>query len=172
MPRPPRWSDALFIPALFAALKLVLHAFAAPNWGYFRDELYYIACAKHLAWGYVDQPPLSIALLALQRALLGDSLLALRTLPALAGAGTVLLTGMLVRALGGGRFAQAVACLCALLPPVYLVVDHFFSMNALDTFLWTLAALLLRARPRRRAPARLAGARRWWWDWGCSTSGA
>jgi hypothetical protein len=136
-------SDALVVPLAFAAIKLILHALAATHWGYFRDELYYIACSKHLAWGYVDQPPLSIALLALQRALLGDSLWALRTLPALAGAGTVLLTGMLVRALGGGRSAQAVACTCAVLPPVYLAVDHFFSMNAFDTFLWTLSALLL-----------------------------
>jgi dolichyl-phosphate-mannose-protein mannosyltransferase len=143
MTRRPLAFDALAIPSAFAALKLILHALAATRFGYFRDELYYIACAKRLAWGYVDQPPLSIALLAVQRALLGDSLWALRTLPALAGAGTVLLTGMLVRALGGGRFAQAVACLCVVLAPVYLVVDHFFSMNAFDTFFWTLAALLL-----------------------------
>jgi hypothetical protein len=143
MDRRPSWLDALAVPLLFAAIKLVLHAIAAPNWGYFRDELYYIACAKHLAWGYVDHPPLSIALLALQRAVLGDSLWALRTLPALAGATTIVLTGLLVRALGGGRFAQAVACLCALLAPVYLAVDHFYSMNTYDPLLWTLAALLL-----------------------------
>jgi hypothetical protein len=139
----PSFPDGLVIPLAFAAVKLLLHALAAANWGYFRDELYYIACSRHLAWGYVDHPPLSIALLAIQRAVLGDSLLALRTLPALAGAGTVLLAGLLARALGGGRFAQAVACLCALLPPVYLAVDHFFSMNAFDTFLWALAALML-----------------------------
>jgi hypothetical protein len=42
--------DTLAVPLVFAAIKLVLHAFAAPNWGYFRDELYYIACSKHLAW--------------------------------------------------------------------------------------------------------------------------
>jgi hypothetical protein len=143
MVRRPLLPGALAVPLGFAALKLVLHALAVTHYGYFRDELYYIACAKHLAWGYVDQPPFSIALLALNRTLLGDSLLALRWLPALAGAGTVLITGLLVRELGGGRFAQALACLCAVLPPVWLAVDHFFSMNAFDTFFWSLAALLL-----------------------------
>jgi hypothetical protein len=141
----------LAVPLAFAALKLVLHALAIGNYGYFRDELYYIACSKHLAMGYVDQPPLSIALLALNRAALGDSLAALRWLPALAGAGTVFVTGLLVSRLGGGRYAQALACLCALLPPVWLAVDHYFSMNAFDTLFWTLAALLLLmaiARPR------------------------
>jgi hypothetical protein len=143
----------LAIPLAFAGLKLTLHALAITHYGYFRDELYYIACSKHLAWGYVDQPPLSIALLAVARAVLGDSLWAIRALPALSGAGTVLLVGLLVRDLGGGRFAQALACLAALIPPVWLAVDHFFSMNAFDTFFWTLAAwLLLRAlaadRPR------------------------
>ncbi len=136
-------SSVLAVPLAFAALKLVLHTLAATNYGYFRDELYYIACSKHLAWGYVDQPPLSIALLALNRLLLGDSLLALRWLPAMAGAGTVLVTGLLVRALGGGRFAQVFSCLCAVLVPLWLTIDHFFSMNAFDTFFWSLAALLL-----------------------------
>jgi len=136
-------ADALAVPLAFALLKLALHALAITHYGYFRDELYYLACARHLAWGYVDQPPFSIALLALNRAVLGDSLVALRWLPALSGAATVVMTGMLVRQLGGGRFAQALACLCAVLPPVWLAVDHFFSMNAFDTFFWTLAALLL-----------------------------
>ncbi len=146
-------TDALAIPLAFAALKLALHALAITHYGWFRDELYYLACSRHLAWGYVDHPPLSIALLALVRGTLGDSLWAVRALPALAGAGTVVFTGLLVRELGGGRFAQALACFAAVLPPVWLAVDHFFSMNALDTLFWTVAAwLLLRAldggRPR------------------------
>jgi hypothetical protein len=75
-------------------------------YGYFRDELYYIACSEHLAWGYVDQPPLSIALLAASRFAFGDALPFLRLLPALAGVATVLLAGLMARELGGGRFAQ------------------------------------------------------------------
>jgi hypothetical protein len=146
MLRRPLLASALVVPLVFVGLKLLLHALAASNYGYFRDELYYIACSKHLAWGYVDQPPFSIGVLAGVRALLGDSLAALRLLPALAGAATILLTGLIVRDLGGGRFAQAIACLCALLAPVWLAVDHFYSMNAFDTLFWSLSAwLLLRA---------------------------
>ena len=62
---------------MVVALGLVaLHATALARYGWFRDELYYVACAQHLAWGYVDQPPLSIAVLALVRALFGDAWLA------------------------------------------------------------------------------------------------
>jgi hypothetical protein len=136
----------LTIPLAFAGVKLLLQALAITNYGYFRDELYYIACSKRLAWGYVDQPPFSIAVLAAVTAVLGDSLVAVRAVPALLGAGTVFFTGLIARDLGGGRVAQAIACLCALLPPVWLAVDHFYSMNAFDTFFWTLSAwLLLRA---------------------------
>ena len=90
-----------------AALKLLLHL-AINLWGgyeIFRDELYYLACADHLAWGYVDQPPLSIFLLAGIRAVIGDSLFALRLVPAVAGAALVFVTGLLAREMGGGRFA-------------------------------------------------------------------
>jgi 4-amino-4-deoxy-L-arabinose transferase-like glycosyltransferase len=100
---------------LLAALKLAIHLPAIAHYGYFRDELYYIACAKHLAWGYVDQPPLSIALLAAVRGLFGDSLIAIRLLPLLAGVATVVLAGRLARELGGGRYALGLAALAVLL---------------------------------------------------------
>lgn len=153
MPARPLLPAVLRVPLAFALLKLVLHALAIAKYGWFRDELYYVACSEHLAWGYVDHPPLSIALLWLERALLGDSLVALRVLPALLGAGTIVVTGLLVQRLGGGRFAQSIACLCLLFAPVYLVVDHYFSMNSVDTFLWALAALLA-ARVLEDARAR------------------
>ncbi|MGE5359024.1 MAG: glycosyltransferase family 39 protein, partial [Bacteroidales bacterium] len=141
----------LRVPLAFAGIKLALQALAITNYGYFRDELYYIACSKHLAWGYVDHPPFSVAVLAGVRALLGDSLVALRLLPALSGAATVVLVGLIARDIGGGRFAQAIACLCAVLAPIWLAVDHFYSMNAFDTFFWSLSAwLLLRALDENR----------------------
>jgi hypothetical protein len=75
----------------------ILIALVATNdeYGYFSDEFYYLACSDHLAWGYVDHPPLSIALLALIRTILGDALWALHLLPALATAGSVFLTGLI-----------------------------------------------------------------------------
>ena len=149
----------LAVPALLAiaATKLLLHLLAIGEYGYFRDELYYLASTEHLAWGYVDHPPLSIAVLALVRAVLGDSLLAIRIVPALAGAATIALTGLLARRLGGGPFAQALAALCALLAPQLLGTNHFYSMNSLDLLLWTLAIwVLLDALETNRPRAWLA----------------
>ena len=98
---------------------------------------------QHLAFGYVDQPPLSIVLLWLNRLLLGDSLAALHVLPALAGAAVVVLTGLMARELGGNRFAQFLAALAVLLAPQYLGTNRYFSMNAFDLLFWTLTAYLL-----------------------------
>src|SRR2546427_3692101 len=128
---------------VLAAAKLLLHLAAINHYGYFRDELYYLACAGHLDWGYVDHPPLSIALLAAVRAALGDSLVALRIVPVLSGVTTVFLVGVIARRLGGGRFAQGLAALCALAAPVFLGQDRYYSMNAFDLLWWTLAAWAL-----------------------------
>jgi hypothetical protein len=133
----------------FALAKLALHLTALTGYGWFRDELYYVACSSRLAWGYVDQPPLSIAVLALVRAGFGDSLVALRLTAVLAGAATVYLVGRLTRDLGGGRFAQALACVAALLAPVFVGEARYYSMNALDLLLWTAAAVALVAALRR-----------------------
>jgi 4-amino-4-deoxy-L-arabinose transferase-like glycosyltransferase len=125
------------VVAAVAAIKLLLHIYAGRHYGYFVDELYYLACADHLAWGYVDQPPLVALIAKLERLLLGDSLQAIRLLPALAGAGKVLLAGLIARELGGGRFAQGLAALCVLVAPGLLAIDHFLSMNAFEPLFWT-----------------------------------
>ena len=105
----PRSEVALAI--YFSALKLLLHFLTNGQYGYFRDELYYLACGEHLDWGYVDQAPLIAVVAWFERAAFGDSLFALRLLPALAGAATVFLTGLIAREAGGRRFAVTVACL-------------------------------------------------------------
>ena len=110
-------------------------AFSA--YGYFIDEFYYIACSNHLAAGYVDHPPLSIFLLALSRGLFGDSIPMLRLLPALAGAGTVYMTGLTASRLGGSRSAVVMAALGAIAMPVYLLMCSFYSMNAFEPLVWT-----------------------------------
>src|SRR5215813_14447178 len=97
-------------PALvlyIAAGKLLLHLLTAARYGIFRDEMYYLACSQRLAWGYVDHPPMTVFLAWLARHLFGESPLAIRLLPAVAGAAMVWLTGKLAREMGGGRFAQA-----------------------------------------------------------------
>jgi predicted membrane-bound mannosyltransferase len=98
--------DSLLAPlAILALAKLALHLATSGGYGFFRDELYYLVSTDHLAWGYVEHPPLSIALLWLSRQVLGDSLIAIRSLPAVAGAATVFVAGLLARELGGGRRA-------------------------------------------------------------------
>src|SRR3954468_18098552 len=115
---------------LLAALKFLLSLLIAGRYGIFRDELYYLACSEHLDWGYVDQPPLIALITWIARHLFGDSLLGLRLLPALAGAALVWLTGKLAHEMGGGRFAQALAALAALVVPIYLLMQHWLTMNA------------------------------------------
>ena len=122
---------------------LLVHVAFIHGYGYFRDELYYLACTRHLAWGYVDQPPLSIWLLWLVTHTLGTSLFAIRLLPAVAAAAIVWLTGLMTRALGGGRFAQVLAMLAALVVPYYLALGSVYTMNVFDIVFWTLAAYLL-----------------------------
>src|SRR5581483_7777945 len=85
---------------VLAILTVVLHFIASYQYGYFRDELYFIACAQHLAWGYVDQPPL-VAIAAWLSAPFGYALPALRLLPVLAASGAVFFACALVREFGG-----------------------------------------------------------------------
>ena len=113
-----------------AALKLALHLYAGRYYGYFVDELYNISLARHLDWGYVDVAPLIALIGRIELVLLGDSLSAIRFLPAVAGAVKVLLTAVIARELGGGRFAQVLAALCFLLAPGLLAIDHFLNVNS------------------------------------------
>jgi len=129
-----------------AALKVSLH-FAtntsALGYGYFRDELYYWVCAMRLDWGYVDHPPLAPFLLRLTSLTLGDSMFAWRFWPALAGGTLVLLTGLMARELGGGRWAQAIAALSVVVSPLQLIIASFFSTNIFEVLLWAMSAYTL-----------------------------
>src|SRR5882724_5086090 len=122
--------------AFFSAVALLIHLLTNGRYGYFRDELYYLACARHLDFGYVDQPPLSILLLRLSQLLLGDSLFAIRLLPALAGTAIVVLTGIIAREMGGRAWAIALACAGSLCALFNLAVGNFFSMNAFEPLFW------------------------------------
>ena len=104
--RPSPETLVLLVPA---ALKLLIQLFAIRGYGLNGDELYYLACSDHLDWGYVDQPPLSLLLLHLQRIVFGDSLFSIRLLPALSGFFTVFFTGLLARRMGAGIFAQLIS---------------------------------------------------------------
>jgi hypothetical protein len=126
-----------------ALADFVAHMLVSSNYGYFRDELYYIEAGRHLAFGYVEFPPLIALLARLLDVIAGDALWALHLVPALATALIVLLTGLMARELGGGRFAQALAALASLVAVTFLATGSLFSMDALDELWWTLASYLL-----------------------------
>jgi len=141
------------IVVYLACFKLLVHVLTAGNYGYYRDELYFISASEHLDLGYVDFPPFVAVLTAAVRGLFGDSLVALQFFPALASAGVVVLTGLIARELGGGRFAQGLAALAALIAPNILVFGTWLSMDSFDQLFWALAAYVLllilkRDRPR------------------------
>jgi hypothetical protein len=138
-----------------AALAALLHGATASNYGYFRDELYFIACSKHLAWGYVDQPPL-VALAAWLASPFGYALIALRAMPMLCAALTAYLAVALTREIGGGRFAQALAGVATIVAPAYLLLGNTLTTTSFEPLSWTLAtyAVVKIVRGDRRA---------YWW---------
>jgi hypothetical protein len=127
---------------ILAAATATLHLLTADGYGIFRDELYYLACAEHLSWGYVDHPPFVAVLAWIVRHLLGTSLFALRLLPALAAGVLVLLSAAVARQLGAGRYAQLLTGVAVALAPQYLGMLSVYSMNALDLVLWAALALV------------------------------
>ena len=151
-PVPTAWS--LLLP--LAAVKLVVHALVGNGYGFHQDEFYYLACGRRPAWGYVDQPPLVPLLGRLVEILFGVAALTpgeLRCFSALAGAGTVVLGGLMARELGGGRFAQGFAALAVLTMPLFVATGELFQTVVFDQLLWALAFWLvlrtLRTRPGR-----------------------
>ncbi len=132
---------------------LALHLLTANRYGIFRDEMYVVACARHLAWGYVDCPPGGIFIGWIALHLFGTSLLALRLFPAMGGAAIVWLTARLARELGGRDFAQVLAALAVSIVPTYMVLDHWLMMNAFEPLFW-IGALLCAVRAIDRGDDR------------------
>ena len=143
------------IPVLVALLTAALHLAFAHNYGYFRDELYFIACARHLAWGYPDQPPL-VALLALLSRPFGWNLLVLRAGAAVAAGLDVIVVATIVGEIGGERFARALAAISVAVLPAYLSLGSVLTTTSLEPLTWSLVAL--QALRLQRTPTSLNGA--------------
>ena len=126
-----------------SAIKFLVHLFTSQGFGYFRDELYYIAASKHLDFGYVDFPPFIALVTRLIRGTMGESLSALHLLPALTGAVLVFLTGWMARQFGAGPFGQGLAALATLVAPQFLGVNSILSMDSFDILFWGLALYIL-----------------------------
>jgi 4-amino-4-deoxy-L-arabinose transferase-like glycosyltransferase len=142
---PPRPAFAASLVLVQAAIKLVVHVTVNSRtpYGIHRDELLYLAMGRHLKlWG-MDFPP-GIAIVAeVSRTMLGDSLVAIRIVPALFGTGVLVLAALIARELGGGRIAQGLAAFCVLTSPLFLRSANLLQPVVMDQLVWTAALYAL-----------------------------
>jgi hypothetical protein len=146
--RPP-WA----ILALLVSAKIAIAMAVADHYGWHRDEFYYLASSKHLALGYVDYPPLTPLLAAVDQLIFPRSLPGLRLLAVLASAAIIVIAALIARELDGNRTAQALAAGAVLISPEFIGTNFLFQTVAFDEVMWALACwvfvrLLMGANPR------------------------
>jgi len=147
------FASGLALIWLLALAKLVFHIYFNNRYGYFRDEFDYIACGDHLAWGYVDQPPLIPFLIHICRIILGDSLRSIRFIPALASSLLVVQTAVLAREFGGRRFALLLSAIAIVIAPQYLSNGSLLGTNCLEPNLWMGCAYFAILAIKRNQPS-------------------
>ncbi len=127
----------------FTVIKLLAHLLTATSYGFQRDAYLYLAQSRHLDWGYFSTPPLLAFLTRINTTIWGDSLLAVRLLPALAGAASIYIVGWLIRQLKGGYKAQIIGLTACLLSPAFLRPAVFLQPVIFDHLFWLLAAVVI-----------------------------
>lgn len=145
------------VPVLLTATAKVVGTMAvAGSYGFQRDELYYLACARHLAWGYFDFPAIVPALARLNVLLFGTGVATLRLFSILAGAAVILIAAMIAREMAGGPKTQTLAAFAVLFCPMFLGGNILFQTVTFDQLTWALAIYmsvrLLRTGDRRLWP--------------------
>ena len=129
-------ANGMLIVVAIALAKLAFHCYFNNRYDYFRDEFDYMACGNHLAWGYVDQPPMIPFLIHIWRAIGGDSLRSIRFIPALASSLLVVQTAVLAREFGGRQFALLLSAITVVVAPQYLSNGSLLGTNCLEPNLW------------------------------------
>lgn len=132
------WNIIIF----FAFTKLIIHLIFNTNYGFHRDEFLYLALGDHLAWGYMEVPPV-IAIFGKIALILGGDLFIVRLFPALIGFVMILLIGIMVKDLGGKKWAQAFACIAFILSPAFLRTNTLFQPVSFNQLCWFLSAVLI-----------------------------
>jgi 4-amino-4-deoxy-L-arabinose transferase-like glycosyltransferase len=128
--------------AVIALVKLLIPLFTNSDFGFHRDEYLYMAMADHLSWGYLEVPPFIAFVAKFSQSLLGNSLFAMRLLPALAGAVTLILCVLMVKEMGGGNFARVLSALAYFFSVVYLRINLFLMPVSFDLLFFVLACYL------------------------------
>jgi hypothetical protein len=141
--------------ALIAASAFAVEMAVSARYGYVRDELYFLAAGHHLAFGYVDQPPLTPLLARITSAATANTLAGFRVLPALALAALVVATAAMSRMLGAGRTGQLLAALAAATCGEYLGTMHELTTTTPDFVFWAVTILLVMRLLASQDP-------RWW----------
>lgn len=135
-----------------AIARFVFHVYFNNRYGYFRDEFDYIACGNHLAWGYVDQPPLIPFLIRICQAIFGESLRSIRLIPAIASSLLVVQTAVITRELGGKFYAMLLSAVAVVIAPQYLSNGSLLTTNCLEPNLWMACAFFIILAIKRENP--------------------
>lgn len=141
-----------FLPLAFALLKFASGYFLiSPAYDLQRDEYLYLNHGQHLAWGYLEVPPL-IAAQGWVSMALGGGFFWVKFWPFLWGAATLYLLMRLVQRLGGGWFGTALAGTCYL-GTAFARLNLLFQPNSFEVFgfvfcLYWLVCYFQQERPR------------------------
>ena len=149
-----RHADLAPAVLIVVGISFLAHVLVGDNYGYFRDELYVLAMSQHPAFGYVDVPPLVPWITLIPRFLTGNALWAIHVISALVCAGTIILTGLMARLLGGTGWGQGLAALGSATALILLGNGSIYSYDVFDAFWWTLAATILIILLRDEQPRR------------------
>lgn len=128
---------------LFVFLKVALNLFAAPHFGFHRDELLHLALVDHLDWGYKEVPPFIALLAKLSLTFFGDTVFTARIFPTIAAGLIIWLTGLITYELGGKRFAIVLACLTLVFSPAFVASDYLFQPVVFDQLWWVFSVYFI-----------------------------
>ncbi|MET4082627.1 hypothetical protein ABIB40_002587 [Pedobacter sp. UYP30] len=133
----------ILLTTCIALAQTLLHLVAINAYGFHEDELLYMTLGDHLAWGYIETGPLIAVIGDLSKWLFGDSLIAIRILPAICAGAIVHLTGILTIRLGGKQLAVIMACTAVAFSPAFLASGALFIPQVFDELFWLLTVYLV-----------------------------
>ena len=157
------WGSGTAVVVGIAAATVVVHLVTGWRYGFDRDELMALEDARHLAWGYVQYPPMTAFFGRVALELFGTSLVGFRFFAAVAQAFALVLTGLMTKELGGGKWAQVVAVLAGV--PFCLGGGALMQYISFDYVCWVWVAYgMIKVLGEKRGRAGSDGG--WGWERG------